>query len=79
MSHSNEVVVCTVDGAKWYGSPKEAEAAHLDKGDRIVVGNTTETVSYTWFYEGVIIQCDSGRTVFPALGETFEVVTDDTT
>lgn len=67
-----QVPVCTIDGATVYGSPMERDAALLNKGDEIYVDGVREIVDYTWFYDSVIVRLESGRSLFPALGQTFQ-------
>lgn len=68
------VPVCNVGGKTYYGTQLEAVAARLENGDKIVFKGTEETVDCVWFYEGPIINVESGGSIFPALGDVFEVV-----
>ena len=68
------VPVCTVDGGTYHGTELEAVAARLEKGDKVIFEGHEETVDYVWFYAGPIIKLESGGSVFPALGQKFELV-----
>lgn len=67
-----QVPVCTIDGATFYGSPMERDAALLNEGDEIYIDGTLEVVDYIWFYDGVIVKLKSGKSLFPSLGQSFE-------
>lgn len=69
---AERVEVCTVGGQIVYGTPMERDAALLNEGDEIIVDGAPEIVDYTWFYDGVIIRCKSGRSVMPSIGQTFQ-------
>ena len=69
---AERVEVCTVGGQIVYGTPLERDAALLNAGDEIIVDGVREVVDYTWFYDGVIIKCKSGKSVLPAIGQKFE-------
>lgn len=68
------VPVCDVGGKTYYGTEMEAIAARLESGDKIIFNGIEETVDYVWFYEGPIIKVESGVSIFPALGQVFDVV-----
>jgi hypothetical protein len=76
---AEQVEVCRVGGQVVMGSPMERDAALLNEGDEIVVDGVLEVVDYTWFYEGVIVKCKSGKSIHPALGHTFSRPTARTT
>ena len=68
------VPVCTVGGHTYYGTELEATAARLEKGDSVLFKGEHEVVDYAWFCEGPIIVLESGKKIFPALGDVFEVM-----
>ena len=72
------VLVCEVGGKPYYGTELEAIAARLEHGDKVVFNGMAETVDYTWFFDGPIIKLESGKSIFPALGQSFEVVPTET-
>lgn len=67
----SQVKVCRVGGTTVMGTPMERDAALLNEGDEIIVDGRVEIVDYTYFYDGVIVRCKSGRSVIPELGHTF--------
>ena len=69
------VLVCKVGGVPCYGSALEATAARLEQGDAVRFLDVDDEVDVVWFYEGPIINLKSGRKIFPALGQEFEVLT----
>lgn len=68
-------LVCKVGDADYYGNDSEYVAAHLDPGDRVLFDGSESTVRTVWFYEGPTVDLEDGRTIFPALGDTFHVLT----
>ena len=69
------VLVCNVGGAPYYRSELEATAARLEQGDAVRFLGVEDEVAAVWFYEGPIVNLKSGRKIFPALGDVFDVLT----
>jgi hypothetical protein len=69
------VLVCEVGGLPYYGSELEASAARLEPGEAVRFLGVDDEVSIVWFYEGPVVNLKSGRKVFPALGQVFELLT----
>lgn len=71
---SGEVAVCTVDGAIYYGNEYEHKAVLLKPGDRVHFKGHDETVRMVWFYDGPTVDLESGVSIHPDLGDTFETL-----
>lgn len=69
----NTVPVCEVGGSKCYLTEIEAITARLDHGQEIIFNGIVEIVDFTYFYDGIIIKTKSGGSIFPSLGDKFEV------
>lgn len=70
----SEVAVCTVDGAVYYGNEYERKAVLLKRGDRVHFKGHDETVRLVWFFDGPIIDLESGVSIHPELGDTFQTL-----
>lgn len=55
--------VCYIGGRLVRGSKREAIAARLEHGDRILLDGKVEVVNFTWAYETVMVNLMSGRTL----------------
>jgi hypothetical protein len=49
----------------------ERDAAALSKGDVILVDGKPETVKRVWFYDGIVVDLESGKALHPQFGDTF--------
>jgi hypothetical protein len=58
-----KVPVCKVGGCIVYGTKREAAAAKLQPGDRVLVNGIKEVVDYVWFYDQIIVKFKSGRSL----------------
>jgi len=70
---SDEVLVCKVGDQNYYGTALEATAARLEPGQEVMFRGNVEVVKSTWFYDGIIVSLESGKTIYPSLGDVFEV------
>lgn len=69
------VLVCEVGGVPYFGSELEAIAAQLEQGDAVRFLGVDDEVALVWFYVGPVVNLKSGRKIFPALGQVFDVLT----
>lgn len=74
MQAKQRVPICTIDGMTQYGTESEALAARLRPGDRVLYRGRKETVRKAWFYDGVIVDLESGVAIYPGLGDEFVIV-----
>jgi len=74
MTFCDDVPVCNVGRAVYYGSELEAKAVQLTRGQKILVKGNEETVECVWFYEHPIIDLVGGGSVIPAFGQLFELL-----
>lgn len=73
MSEAERILVCKVGRQSYYGSEREAVAARLEPGDRVVFRDIADMVKLVWFYDGIVVDLQSGRRILPDCDE-FEVV-----
>lgn len=69
-----KLLICKVGRSDYYGNEYEYKAARLNAGDRVIFQGAVQTVKYVWFYDGPIVVSESGTSIHPELGDTFEVL-----
>lgn len=69
-----EFAVCKAGGQTYFGNEMEYIAARLVNGDSVLFNGETETVDFTWFYDGLIINLVSGKKINPSFGDVFDVL-----
>lgn len=70
----NNIISIVNDKKLLFGSNNEYKAAKLRKGDSIIFDGKLDKVDLVWFYDGIIVNLESGRKIFPSLGEKFEIL-----